>query len=112
MVIHSFWVKLLAETGIMGITIFLFIIWFQFVTYFWKDNQVIPGLSLGLLIGMLAYGMAAHGLDLVMWGMYGTALAVAGFHPEMGTKQELPVHKFNYKGSYRKFKGKTLFAGG
>lgn len=87
-VIHSFWVKLLAETGIIGTLAFLLILGYQFFAYIVNSNKTLPGLSLGLFLGMLLYGMAAHGLDLVMWGMYGTALAVAELSADTLLSQE------------------------
>lgn len=75
--IHSFWVKVLAESGLLAILPLLIILVWQFFHYIWMSNSSLPGLSLGLFLGMAAFGMVAHGLDLVMWPMYGLALAVA-----------------------------------
>jgi len=76
-VIHSFWVKLLAESGLLVTLPLLIILLWQFFHYIWRINGSLPGLSIGLFLGMAAFGLVAHGLDLLMWPMYGMALAVA-----------------------------------
>lgn len=76
-VIHSFWIKLLAESGLLVTLPLLTILLWQFFHYIRRSAGSLPGLSLGLFLAMAAWGLVAHGLDLVMWPMYGLALAVA-----------------------------------
>jgi hypothetical protein len=76
-VIHSFWVKMLAESGLLGMLPLIVIILWQFFHYIWRGGSYLPGLSTGLFLGMAAYGLVAHGLDLTMWPTYGLALATA-----------------------------------
>ncbi len=76
-VIHSFWVKLLAESALLVTLPLLIILLWQFFHYIWRNNGSLPGLSMGLFLGMAVFGLMAHGLDLIMWPMYGLALAVA-----------------------------------
>jgi O-antigen ligase len=77
MTIHCFWVKLLAESGLLVTLPLITILFWQFFRYIWRSNGRLPGLSLGLFCGVVAFGLVAHGLDLVMWPMYGLALAIA-----------------------------------
>lgn len=76
-VIHSFWVKLLVESGLLVTLPFILIILWQFFHYIWNSNSCLPGLSLGLFMAAVFFGIVAHGLDLTMWPTYGLALAVA-----------------------------------
>jgi len=75
MVLHNFWLRVAVESGLVGLA--------PFVWAFWRAAKralQVTGLqrvlSIGLLSGAFLYGNAAHGLDLVMWPMYGLAVAL------------------------------------
>jgi hypothetical protein len=75
LVLHTFWGKLLAESGLFGTVPMIFILFYQFIKLINKKNNSLYNLGVSAFFGMVAYGFFAHGLDLVMWAIYGISLS-------------------------------------